>query len=108
MRWNGLKLAYSRRDDTGEPLKDQSRLPEDARKPWSMKADRPSLIGRGQHIADDPAIVRLVLDHQNALAHAVTTCCPTFIGSVKVNVDPWPTIESTQMGECGSSVSAST
>src|SRR5262249_9440993 len=31
------------------------------------------IIGRGQHIADDLAIVRLVLDHQNALAHPAST-----------------------------------
>jgi hypothetical protein len=27
-----------------------------------------------QHIADDLAIIRLVLDHQNAFAHAISTC----------------------------------
>src|SRR5262249_27064684 len=32
------------------------------------------VVGRGQHIADDLAIIRLVLDHQNAFAHAVSTC----------------------------------
>ena len=32
------------------------------------------LVGKGQHIADDLAIIRLVVDHQNALAHVVFTC----------------------------------
>ena len=54
------------------------------------------------------AIIRLVFDHQNTLGHAASTCRSTFIGSVKVNVDPWPTIESTQMGRMWLSVSAST
>jgi hypothetical protein len=31
------------------------------------------VIGRGQHIADDLAIIRLILDHENALAHAAST-----------------------------------
>jgi hypothetical protein len=35
------------------------------------------VVGGGQHIADDLAIIRLVLDHQNALAHAVSTCRST-------------------------------
>jgi hypothetical protein len=48
----------------------------------SLLCDRPEcifafdfrdlIIGRGQHIADDLAIIRLVLDHQNALAHATS------------------------------------
>jgi hypothetical protein len=28
--------------------------------------------------------------HQNALAHAASTCRSTITGSVKVNVEPWP------------------
>jgi hypothetical protein len=39
-------------------------------------------------VADDLAIIRLILDHQNALAHAVSTCRSTMTGSVKVNVEP--------------------
>jgi len=31
----------------------------------------------GQHIADDLAIIRLIVDYQNALAHAVSTCRST-------------------------------
>ena len=31
------------------------------------------VVSRGQHIADDLAIIRLVVDHQNALAHVVFT-----------------------------------
>src|SRR5262245_58837707 len=52
---------------------------------------RDLIIGWGQHIADDLAIIRLVLDHQNALAHAASTCRSTMTGSVKENVDLWPT-----------------
>ena len=48
------------------------------------------IVGWGQHIADDLAIVRLILDNQNALAHAASTCRSTMTGSVKVNVEPWP------------------
>src|SRR5215510_15294086 len=48
------------------------------------------VVGRGKHIADDLAIIRLVLDHQNALAHAASTCRSTTTGSVKVKVEPWP------------------
>src|SRR6266566_5485183 len=110
------------------------------------------VVGRGQHIADDLAIIRLVLNHQNALVHAVSTCCTltpiltrtcrwkrvegppvpvsatiacvrraarggsgaslhhqnalahagstcrsTMIGSVKANVEPWPGCDSTQI-----------
>jgi dienelactone hydrolase len=47
--------------------------------------------------ADDLAIIRLILDHQNALAHADSTCRSTITGSVKVNVEPWPDCDSTQI-----------
>jgi adenylate cyclase len=41
---------------------------------------------------------RLVLDHQNALAHAAgSTCRSTTTGSVKANVEPWPGCDSTQI-----------
>ncbi len=30
------------------------------------------IVGRSKHVADDLAIIRLVLDHQNALAHAAS------------------------------------
>src|SRR5262249_41254538 len=50
---------------------------------------RDLIVGLGQHIADDLAIVRLVLDHQNALAHTASTCRSTMTGSVNVKVEPW-------------------
>jgi hypothetical protein len=40
------------------------------------------------HVANDLAIIRLVLDHQNALPHGVSTCRSTITGSVKANVEP--------------------
>src|SRR6516225_12177640 len=56
------------------------------------------IVGRGKHVANDLATIRLVLDHQNALAHAVgSTCRSTMTGSVKVNVEPWPGCDSTQI-----------
>jgi len=55
------------------------------------------VIGASKHIADDLAIIRLVLDHQNALAHAASTCRSTMTGSVKANVEPWPGCDSTQI-----------
>jgi hypothetical protein len=42
-----------------------------------------------EHIANDLAIIRLVLDYQNALAHtASTTCRSTMTGSVNAKVEP--------------------
>src|SRR5262249_13297368 len=55
------------------------------------------VIGAGEHIADDLAIIRLILHHQNALAHAVSTCRSTITGSVKANVEPCPSCDSTQI-----------
>src|SRR5262249_33459146 len=55
------------------------------------------IVSRGQHIADDLAIVCLVFDHQNALAHAASTCRSTITGNVKVNVEPLPGCDSTQI-----------
>jgi len=55
------------------------------------------IIGRGQHVADDLAIIRLVFHHQDALAHAASACRSTITGSVKVNVEPWPGRDSTQI-----------
>jgi hypothetical protein len=54
-------------------------------------------IGTGKHIAYDLAIVRLVLHYQNALAHVASICRSTITGSVKVNVEPWPGCDSTQI-----------
>src|SRR6516162_3005309 len=55
------------------------------------------IVGTSQHVADDLAIIRLILDHQNTLAHPVSTCRSTITGSVKVNVEPWPGCDSTQI-----------
>jgi hypothetical protein len=55
------------------------------------------VIGASEHIADNLAIIRLVLDHQNALAHAGPTCRSTMTGSVKVKVEPWPGCDSIQI-----------
>src|SRR6516165_1472883 len=55
------------------------------------------IVSRGQHVADNLAIIRLVLHHQNALAHARSTCCSTTTGSVNANVEPWPGCDSTQI-----------
>src|SRR5436190_10992292 len=55
------------------------------------------IIGAGKHIADDLAIIRLVLDHQNALAHVVSTCRSTITGSVNANVEPCPGCDSTHI-----------
>ena len=48
------------------------------------------IIGGGKHIANNLAIVLLVLHHQNAFAHGVWTCCSTWTGSVIENVEPLP------------------
>src|SRR6202040_4359239 len=59
------------------------------------------ITGVGQHVANDLAIVRLVLDHQDALAHcasiAASTCRSTRTGTVNENVEPSPTVESIQI-----------
>src|SRR6516164_8272900 len=55
------------------------------------------IVGTGKHIADNLAIIRLILDDQNALAHAASTCRSTTTGSVNVNVEPWPGSDSTQI-----------
>src|SRR5215469_7341900 len=55
------------------------------------------VVGRGQHISDDLAIIRLVLDHQYALAHAASTWRSTMTGSVKANVEPCPGCDSTHI-----------
>src|SRR6516225_5268517 len=55
------------------------------------------IVGRSKHIADDLPIIRLVLDHQNALAHAGSSCRSTTTGSVNANVEPWPGCDSTQI-----------
>ena len=49
---------------------------------------RDLIVSRGQHIANDLAIVRLVLDHQDALAHTGSTCRSTITGRVNIKVEP--------------------
>ena len=46
------------------------------------------VVGGAKHIANDLAIILLVFYHENALAHAVCTCCATRTGTVKANVEP--------------------
>jgi chromosome segregation protein len=55
------------------------------------------VVGSGQHITNDLAVILLVLHYQNAFTHAVTTCCATRTGTVKANIEPWPTCDSTQI-----------
>src|SRR5215471_6556463 len=55
------------------------------------------VIGSTQHVANDLAIIRLVLDQKNALAHDVPTCRSTVTGSVNANVEPCPGWDSTQI-----------
>ena len=49
------------------------------------------VVGSGEQIANDLAIILMVLHHQNALAHIGSTCRSTRTGTVKENVEPWPT-----------------
>src|SRR5262249_51651652 len=55
------------------------------------------IVGWGQHIADDLAIIRLILDYQDALGHAASTCRSTMTGSVNAKVEPCPSCDSTQI-----------
>src|SRR5262249_16740041 len=55
------------------------------------------VIGAGEHIADNLAIIRLVLDTQMALAQAASPCRSTMTGSVNEKVEPWPGCDSTQI-----------
>src|SRR6516164_5280648 len=55
------------------------------------------ISGTAQEVAEDLPIVLLVLDDQNALAHAASTCRATFTGRVNANVEPWPGCDSTQI-----------
>src|SRR6516165_33673 len=64
---------------------------------WQILGFSDFVIGAGEHIADNLAIIRLILDRQNPLAHAGSTCRSTMTGSVKVNVEPWPGCDSTQI-----------
>src|SRR5262245_14067251 len=55
------------------------------------------IISGSQHIADDLAIIRLVLDDQNTLAPGASTWRSTMNGRVKANVEPCPGCDSTQI-----------
>src|SRR5215471_7182208 len=55
------------------------------------------IVGRGKHIADNPAAIRLVLHHQNALGHAGSACRSTMTGRVNANVEPCPGCDSIQI-----------
>src|SRR3974377_171334 len=56
------------------------------------------ISGTAQEVAEDLPIVLLVLDYQNAFAHAdASTCRSTTTGSVNANVEPWPSCDSTQI-----------
>src|ERR1700730_4111837 len=54
------------------------------------------VVGGGKQIANDLAVILLVLHHQNALAHAVSTCRSTRTGIVNEKVEPLPTCDSSQ------------
>ena len=55
------------------------------------------IVGRRKHVANDLATIRLILDDQNMLAHAVPICRSTMTGRVNAKVDPWPGCDSTQI-----------
>ncbi len=50
-----------------------------------------------QQVAHDPAIVLLVLDHQDALAHVLPPCSFGSHRNAEEEVEPFPTVDSTQM-----------
>src|SRR6516162_5181729 len=55
------------------------------------------ISGTAQEVAENLPIILLVLDYQNSFAHAASTCRSTMTGSVKVNIEPWPGCDSTQI-----------
>src|SRR5262249_20612348 len=55
------------------------------------------IAGVTQHIAENAPIVRLIFNYQDALAHGSLACRSTFTGIVNANVEPLPTLDSTQM-----------
>ena len=58
---------------------------------------RDFVVRPGKQIANDLAIILLVLDHEDALAHAASTCRSTRMGTVNEKVEPRPTVESIQI-----------
>src|SRR5262245_15333462 len=55
------------------------------------------ISGVTQHIAKNAPVVRLIFNHQDALAHDSLACRSTFTGIVNANVEPLPTSASTQI-----------
>src|SRR5262249_38457540 len=55
------------------------------------------VLGAAEQIAEDASIVLLILDHQDALAHDSGSCASTRTGTVNRNVEPDPTVDSTQI-----------
>src|SRR5262249_25147175 len=54
-------------------------------------------IDTAKQIANNLAIIFLVLHYQYAFAHACTTCRSAMTGSVNAKVEPWPGSDSTQI-----------
>src|SRR5208282_597516 len=54
------------------------------------------VAGAGQQVAQDLAIVLLILNHENTLAHDRPAWCCTCSGTVKKKVEPLPGLDSTQ------------
>src|SRR4029077_14469939 len=55
------------------------------------------LMPSKMNIAQDPTVVFLVLNDEDAFVHGSLTCRSTVTGTVKANVEPLPTSDSTQM-----------
>src|SRR5262249_20705507 len=56
------------------------------------------LVSRvAKQVAQDLPVILLVLYDEDALAHGSFTCRSTFTGIVNANVEPLPTLDSTQM-----------
>jgi hypothetical protein len=60
-----------------QPPRPSSTLLTTAAVPHQQGIKSPIKDSRLKHIADDLAIIRLVLDYQDALAHAASTCRST-------------------------------
>src|SRR5712691_10602378 len=55
------------------------------------------VAGGREEITDDPSVVLVVLDQQDAPAHVISTMRSTRTGRVKEKVEPFPSADSTQM-----------
>src|SRR6267378_889519 len=51
------------------------------------------IAGTGQEEAQDAAVLRVVLDRQEPLAHVLSVWCSTRMGRVKEKVDPCPGVD---------------